>query len=395
MYLVQSLGDPGSGIMAQPVRAFLKNSGTSPEEIALLMGIVGLPWAMKPLFGFISDFVPIFGSRRRIYLILATLGAFLGTSLLAGLPILQGGASWLLALLLLSSIGVAFGDVLIDSIMVSEGQPRGLTGILQSVQWTAAYAGLLATGFIGGFFAQINRPDLAFALCSLLWGLSLMMALVIVKDEDVMPVHLHEFKAAIKQVFTTSGLLPVALFLFVWNFNPLWTSVLYLYLTEVMGRSEVEFGHFLSLFSLGAMVGSVTYPLYCLRISLGKLLHVSIIAGVAGNLAYLFLTPGGGQLEMAIAVLTGFTYMAGTMIHLDIAARRAPLVAAATVFAVLMSITNLASSTSEAFGGSLYAAWLGDGTEVAYRVVVLASALAPALCWLIIPWLRREVPEWF
>lgn len=31
--------------------------------------IAGLPWVVKPLYGFISDTVPIFGMRRRPYLI--------------------------------------------------------------------------------------------------------------------------------------------------------------------------------------------------------------------------------------------------------------------------------------------------------------------------------------
>ena len=101
------------------------------------------------------------------------------------------------------------------------------------------------------------------------------------------------------------------------------------------------------------------------------------------------------QVALIIAVITGTTYMAGTMIQLDIAARRVPLVAAATVFSLLMALSNLSSSTSEAFGGSLYQAYLNQGAWTAYAVVVAASTIAPGLCWLLIPWLRREVPEWF
>lgn len=39
-----------------------------PAEVAVLTGVAGLPWVVKPLYGFISDSVPLFGYRRRSYL---------------------------------------------------------------------------------------------------------------------------------------------------------------------------------------------------------------------------------------------------------------------------------------------------------------------------------------
>ncbi|XOV89109.1 MAG: MFS transporter [Pseudomonadota bacterium] len=396
MYLVQSLGDPGSGIIAQPVRSMLKSEGVSADEIAAFMAIVGLPWAIKPLLGLLSDFVPLFGSRRRNYLILAILGACLGTAILAGMPVLASDRGYLLALLLLSAMGVAFGDVLIDGLMVTEGQPRGLTGVLQSVQWTAAYLGLLVTGIAGGYLAQLGRPDLAFALCACLWGISLVLAVALVREPEVTPAQsLLDLKEMVSQIWAMPGLGAVTLFLLVWNFNPLWTSVLYLHLTESLGGSEVDFGEFLSVFSFGAMLGSLTYPLYCTRIRLGYLVQASIVLGILGNLVYLWIDAPDSVAAWAIACTTGMTYMAGTMIHLDIAARRAPLVAAASVFALLMALSNLSSSLSEAAGGALYQYLLPMGTDTAYSAVVITSAVFPAFCWLLVPWLRRAVPEWF
>ena len=37
--------------------------------MALLTGLAGLPWLVKPLYGFLSDSVPLFGYRRRSYLV--------------------------------------------------------------------------------------------------------------------------------------------------------------------------------------------------------------------------------------------------------------------------------------------------------------------------------------
>src|SRR5574337_1845189 len=64
MYFIQGVGDPTSGLIAQPVRALLKSWGDSPATIAAFMGLLALPWSLKPLFGLLSDLVPVFGSRQ-------------------------------------------------------------------------------------------------------------------------------------------------------------------------------------------------------------------------------------------------------------------------------------------------------------------------------------------
>jgi BT1 family protein len=65
LYFVQSVGDPTSGLVAQPVRSLLKSWSESPAALGALMALLAVPWTIKPLFGLFSDFVPLFGSRRR------------------------------------------------------------------------------------------------------------------------------------------------------------------------------------------------------------------------------------------------------------------------------------------------------------------------------------------
>ena len=42
------------------------------------MAVLALPWSLKPLLALLSDFVPLFGSRRRSYLIVSTAVAAIG-----------------------------------------------------------------------------------------------------------------------------------------------------------------------------------------------------------------------------------------------------------------------------------------------------------------------------
>jgi hypothetical protein len=71
LYFVQSIGDPTSGLIAQTVRSLLRSWGESPASLAALMALLAIPWSVKPVFGLLSDFVPLLGSRRRNYLLLA------------------------------------------------------------------------------------------------------------------------------------------------------------------------------------------------------------------------------------------------------------------------------------------------------------------------------------
>lgn len=38
-------------------------------QVAVLTGVATIPWMIKPLYGFISDSIPLFGYRRRSYLV--------------------------------------------------------------------------------------------------------------------------------------------------------------------------------------------------------------------------------------------------------------------------------------------------------------------------------------
>jgi MFS family permease len=90
---------------------------------------------MKPVYGLVSDFVPLFGWRRKSYLLFSS-------SLACAMGLAAGFSTeytyWRLAMLYtVMGLGLAFTDVLADALMVENGKPRGLTGAFQSVQWAS------------------------------------------------------------------------------------------------------------------------------------------------------------------------------------------------------------------------------------------------------------------
>ncbi len=86
VYLVQGVLELAT--LAQ--RLLLKDElNADPAHVALFLSLTSIPWCLKPLVGWASDTVPLFGFRRKSYLLLASLaGARLG---LAGGAQVQAG----------------------------------------------------------------------------------------------------------------------------------------------------------------------------------------------------------------------------------------------------------------------------------------------------------------
>src|SRR5262244_4557223 len=75
VYVVEGIGQTG-GLIAQPLNYFLKQTyGWTPVQVTAYLTVLNLPWIIKPVYGIVSDFLPIFGYRRKSYLLLANLAA--------------------------------------------------------------------------------------------------------------------------------------------------------------------------------------------------------------------------------------------------------------------------------------------------------------------------------
>src|SRR5262247_1158807 len=80
----------------QAMTIVLKERGLSAGQIADFFFISTVPWLIKPLYGLVSDFVPLFGRRRKSYLLLTSTIA----SLMALVAALTAAPSyWMLATL--------------------------------------------------------------------------------------------------------------------------------------------------------------------------------------------------------------------------------------------------------------------------------------------------------
>lgn len=391
---VQSFADPTEGLLAQPVRALLGMWGTPTAGITAFSALLAVPWALKPLFGLLTDFVPIAGTRRRSYLAITgalAAGVFLG---LWAIPLPPGAQRALLAWLLVPTAALVFSDVVTDALMVERGQPLGLTGRLQAVQWGSSYASGLIAGSLGGALSESGRQDLGYLLCGAGALVLLMVTVFYVREprQAADPTGLRNAATTLWLTVRSPAVIGVGGFLFLWNFNPFSTVVLHLHMTRALGFSEQFYGHSVSLLSLAAIAACLSYGVYAKHVPRHILIHLSIVLGVLSTLGYLLLKEERSAVIITLGI--GFTYMTATLVQLDLAAQACPPAAAGTVFASLMALSNISMSLSTWLGGDLYdrfaARW---GSGVSFRALVAIGASLTACCWAMMPILSRVIPH--
>ena len=195
------------------------------------MAVLALPWSIKPLYGLFTDFVPLRHAAAKLVVVhVARRGGRPDRDLRVSPP--QGMAWLLLAMLLVPTIGVAFSDVVIDALMVEEGQPRGITGRLQGVQWAAIYAATILTGVLGGYLSQcIICSELGYLIAGLCMVASFVLVLLVVREprRDVLAMTTcnaggekfsHATGRDLLKGLGNPGILAIGAFIFLWNFNP-------------------------------------------------------------------------------------------------------------------------------------------------------------------------------
>ena len=389
----QGVAEPSDGLIAQPSWSLLQRWGHGPGDLGIFSMGVGLVWVLKPAFGLLTDFVPLFGRRRRNYLILAgglAALAMFGPAILSPPSTLSTRFAWLLAWLAMATVAWSFADVVADAYLIDRGRESGLVGRFQAVQWASAYLATIIAGVGGGWLSQASRERLGFGICGLAAVGTMLVATFAVREPRVSSTDSDSTRAirALGKAVRSPRLLGAGAFLFLWNFNPFSTVVFYLHATRTLGFDEEFYGKTQSLMAVGSILGCLIYPSLDRWMATPLLIRLSIVLGVASTLAFAGVSGRGSAIAASLVI--GLIYMVATLIQLDLAARACPPEAAGTGFAFLMALENLAASLSTGLGGWAYAEgcrrW---GSMMAFAMLVLLGSACTASSWLLLPTLRR------
>ncbi len=339
------------GISGIALPLYLRSLGWSVGEIAAVSAVAGFPWVIKIVYGLISDAYPLFGYRRKSYLILFSICSMVGWACLILFP---PEKAWILAAMVASNLGFAATDVITDGLVVEHSNPV-TSPIYQSISWGSRSLGAVASGFTGGWLAQHWPPKSVFMLTLCLPMLVCLVAVWILEKRIEKPLFqspLGPVKTAWK-LLLSSNIRFFAIILFLISISATFGIPFFFHMKETLGFSETFLGTLSSIGWAGAMVGSFLYMKFLRRVSQKKVLRAAIIVNSLN--IFMTLLISNQQSAFFLVILGG---VMGCLVMLPIMSSAASLThnsgVEGTLFAVLMSIFNLGQICFGFLGAQIY-----------------------------------------
>src|SRR6516164_8235234 len=384
VYVVEGIGQTG-GLIAQPLNYYLKQTfGWTPVQVTAYLTILNLPWIIKPIYGIVSDFLPLFGYRRKAYLVIANAAA-------------AGAYCWvtqitqpseLVFALLLTAYAMAISSTLCGAILVENGQRLGARDAFVNQQWLWFNIAALASGFIGGQLVERLSPAAALHAAAAIIAvapLAVVFTTWFLISEPKSRIDLTEMKktfGSLLAAFSLRELWFVGAFLFLYYLSPGLGTPLYYHMTDHLKFSQEYIGILGSISSGGWIIGALLYRRFLKGITARTLLNLSILLGILTTSAFLLLW--NEATAAFINFFSGFAGMVAFLATLTLAADYCPQRAEGFAFAALMSITNLSAALSDNIGSFLYEHLFNRHLNP----MILVSAVFTALAFAFVPMLR-------
>jgi MFS family permease len=386
VYTVEGIGQAKVGVIWQPLTHYLKETQNwDPVQIAASLAVLDVPWVIKPLYGMVSDFLPLFGYRRRSYLLVANTGgvaAFLWTAqVVAPGPIVFA--------LLLTSIAMAASSTVCGALLVENGQRHNASAAFINQQWLWFNVAVMVASLAGGELIEVMSPAGALHAAALIAAaapLAVVASSIVLVDEQHAAINLDELRRTLRgfrDTFRSRTLWLVAAFLFLYYFSPGFVTPLYFYMTDSLRFSQGLIGVLSSVSAVGWIVGGLLYPYLLRGMTTFALLNLSILAGTLTTLAYLGMVDETSAIVISFAA--GIAGMIANIATLALAADHCPARSEGFAFAALMSVINLATPLHDTIGALLYQHLFHE--KLAPLIVV--SAAFTAAIFLLMPLLRR------
>ena len=334
VYFVQA----AVGISALAQFLFTRNElGLSFVELGMLAALPTISWSIKPIYGFLTDLVPIGGYRRRPYLHIMPI-----ITMLSWLYIWQFADSFISYAIpiMIANVGLGFTDVIADGLVVQQSDEK-TAGRYQSICWGSLTVGAIVTTFLSGLLlgreiVSIRGMFLITALIPLItFGLSFLIKERRISDKSELKTHnaispSYIYTAILALIVTIvllspydgqnmaiasfsvigvwfiwftgyfkhlmdikiigKGIFAAAIFIFLWRFTPSFGAPWSDYFLNQVGIDQETYGYFGVVSYIGWLIGSILFAKYFDKFKLKKVLFWTIILASVLGLSQLGLT---------------------------------------------------------------------------------------------------------
>lgn len=379
-YLAQGLSCAQFGVISQPLQYFLmKELRLSAADISSYLALMMIPWVIKPMWGLISDFVPLFGYTRKSYLVLANVLTALSFAVMLCSPSLPT----ILVALFCTASAMSVATALMVALVVEQGRKDGRAREYFCVQEVCYYGANMIAAISGGLLCQKFAPQVAFH-----WAVAICIAppvlvgivgglLLQEKKSRLDTAKLRQTVTSLAHAVRSRSLLVIGLFSFAWNFNLFQGVPLYFFESNSLHFAQASIGQLSAWNSAGMLVAAVLYTRLTKGFSLKQQLLLSALVCSLSTLSYLCLT--NYTAAILLEFLRGMAGMVAILSVYIVAADVCPSRVEASVMALLVAIRNMATNASIFVGGQLFTHVFHND----FTPLVLTACAAPMLSLLL------------
>lgn len=415
------------------------------EEVALFFFWATFAWNLKPIMGIFTDAFPLFGTRRRHYMLV---GSLLAALLWLAMGAFSSSYQALLVTSILMNLATVLASTVMGGMMVEAGQHYGAPGRMASLRqfvqsiasvlgpmlggYLAAKAFGITTGIAAGsvfllfvltFFvhkeAPVPPPDPSLAspthrrhtpgravwigmgviaLLGLVLSLfpmvrsigislfALLAVLVAIVGLAIFPTHnpvVVRAQDQLAQIFESRTLWMAVIMLFLVFTVPGLNTALVYQQSDVMKFSPEYIGQLSSIEGAAGIICSIAYGILCRRLNLRTLILSTV--GLSGLVTFLFLTYTQGTAP-TVHALSGFFAVASELALMDLAVRSTPEGCEALGFSLMMSIRNFGLSLSDVIGTAMM-----DHFQVSFSTMVTINSSTTLLVLAFVPFLPAAI----
>jgi BT1 family len=363
-----TLAQPGV-LASLPIRNLLKNElGLDRTASAAFLFWIGIAWYLKPFAGIITDTFPLFGTRRRSYLLISSILATLGWLSLTVTPHTHAA---LLSVIIGINTFMMLASTVTGGFLVETAQASAASGRLTALRQVVQQACSLVNAPLSGFLASIALAWVALASGAIVF-LLVPVTIWFLHEPRHPPQPLSAVKGQLHTIAQARTMWAAAGLMLLFYIAPgASTAIFYKQQNELHMTTQIQ-GWIGFTASIAGVLTALLYGWACERLTLRILLFMGISVSTVINLLYLFYA--SIPLAFAIDTLNGFAFTLAELTLMDLAVRATPRGSEGLGYSLMLSVRNLALFGTDVLGSKLL-----DSYGWSFNSLVIANSVTTAL----------------
>lgn len=349
-----------------PLKNLLKNElHEGKASTAAFFFWLGIAWYFKPFFGIFIDAFPLFGTRRKSYILT---GSILSVAAFIGLIFTPHVYSTLLTVCIAINVFMVICSTAVGGYMTEKAQALNSSGSFASVFQFAYQTASVVGGPLGGVLAGMAIGWTSGVSAAIMF-LPVPATILFLKEKRIQVDSqklLGDAGRQLVKIVRARTMWAAAGFSFLFYFAPGIQTALFYRQQDVLHMSTGQQGLMLFLNGIFAIGVAALYGTYAAkRWTLRRLLFCCILAGSIAQIGYAFYD--SMTEAYIIESMWGLGWAAADMALTDLYMRATPAGSEALGFSLMVSVRNL----------SLFGAdWLGAKAMEAYHLPFSTMAIA-------------------